>query len=112
METINDVFNFLNQLEIYGILTGIELSTFNLIRKILIDEFMNVDIDKLVEILKNLDDLYIEYIKMKIFFDKSQITTLRNNIFEMYSENGGKIYERIVLLVCYLINGCKIKRII
>ena len=34
METINDVLNFLNQMEIYNILTVVELSTFNIIRKI------------------------------------------------------------------------------
>ena len=36
------MLNFLNQVEIYNILTGIELSTFNMIRKILIDEFENI----------------------------------------------------------------------
>ena len=59
METINDLLNFLNQMEIYHILTGIELSTFNIIRKILINEFENINLDKLVEILKTLDDLCI-----------------------------------------------------
>ena len=84
METINDVLNFLNQMEIYKILTSIEFSTFNIIRKILTDEFENIDLDKLVEKLKTLDDLYIEYLKMKIYFDKSLISTLRNKIFDIY----------------------------
>ena len=70
METINDVMNFLNQMEIYNILTGVELSTFNIFRKILIDEFENINLDKLVEMLKTLDDLYIEYLRMKVYFDK------------------------------------------
>ena len=43
METINDVLNFLNQMEIYNILTGVELSTFNIIRIILVDEFENIN---------------------------------------------------------------------
>ena len=86
METINDVLNFLNQMEIYNILTGVELSTFNLIRKILIDEFENINLDKLVEMVKTLDDLYIEYLKMKVYFDKSLIATLRNKIFDMYDQ--------------------------
>ena len=67
METINDVLNFLNQIEIYNILTGVELSTFNIIRKFLIDEFENKYLDKLVEMFKTVDDLYIEYLRMKIF---------------------------------------------
>ena len=86
METINDVLNFLNQMEIYNILTGAELSTFNIIKKNLIDELENINLDKLVEMLKTLDDLYKEYLRMKVYFDKSQITTLRNKIFDMYDQ--------------------------
>ena len=77
METINDVLNFLIQMELYNILTGVELSTFNIIRKILLDEFENIDLDKLVEMLRTLNDLYIEYLRMKVYFDKSLITSLR-----------------------------------
>ena len=84
METINDVLNFLNQMEIYNIISGVELNTFIIIRKILIDEFENIDLDRLVELMKTLDNLYIECLKMKIYFDKSLITVLRNKIFEMY----------------------------
>ena len=91
METINDVMNFLNQTEIYNILTGVELSTFNIIRKILIDEFENINLDKLVEILRTLDDLYIEYLRMKVYFDKSLNTNLRIKIFEMYDQ---KMFEK------------------
>ena len=86
METINDVLNFLNQMEIYNLLTGVELRTFNKIRKFLIDEIENINIDKLVEMLKTLDDLYIDYPRMKVYFDKSLITTLRNKIFHMYDQ--------------------------
>ena len=86
METISDVLNFLNQMEIYNITSGVELKTFIIIRKILIDEFENIDLDKLVEKMKTLDDLYIECLKMKVYFDKSLITTLRNKIFEMYDQ--------------------------
>ena len=39
METINDVLNFLNQMEIYNIVSGVKLKTFIIFRKILIDEF-------------------------------------------------------------------------
>ena len=86
METINDVLNFLNQMEAYNILTGVELGTFNIIRKILIDEFEDIDLDKLVEMLRTLDNIYIEYLRMKVYFDKSLITTLRNKIFDMYDQ--------------------------
>ena len=86
METINDVLNFLNQMEVYNIQTGVEMSTFNIIRKILIDEFEDIDLDKLVEMLRTLDDLYIEYLRMEVYIDKSLMTTLRNKIFDMYDQ--------------------------
>ena len=86
METINDVLNFLNQLDLYNILTGVDMSTFNIFRKILKVEFENINLDKLVEMLKTLDDLYIEYLRMKVYFDKSLITTLRNKISDRYDQ--------------------------
>ena len=85
METINDVLNFLNQMELFNNLSGVEYKTFN-IRKILSDEFEDVDLDKLVEMLKTLDDLYIGYLRMKVYFDKSLITSLRNKIFDMHDQ--------------------------
>ena len=59
METINDVLDFLNQIEIFRIISGLDFSTFNIIRKILKDEFNNIDDDNLIKLLKNLDDIYI-----------------------------------------------------
>ena len=90
METINDVLNFLNQMEILNILTGLQYSTFDIIRKILIGGFENGDLDKLVELLRTLDDLYMDYLRMKIHFDKSRITKLSEMIFDMYDK---KIYH-------------------
>ena len=86
METNIDVLIFLNQMEIYNIVFGAELTTFIIIRKILINEFENVDLDKLVEMMKSLDDLYTEFLKMKVYFDKSVMTIRRIKIFEMYEQ--------------------------
>ena len=58
METINDVLNFPNQREIFRIITGLDYNNFKIIRKILIDEFNNIDDDKLIKILRNLDDIF------------------------------------------------------
>ena len=91
METIIDVLIFLNQMEIYNIVSGVELLTFIIIRKILVDEFENIDLDKLVEMMKILDDLCIECLKMKVYFDKSLIIILRNKIFEVYDQ---KMFEK------------------
>ena len=86
METINDVLNFLNQIELFRIISGLDYITFNINRKILIDEFNNINDDKLIEILKNLEDIFIDYIKMNVNFDKSLIKPLRDNIFEFYEQ--------------------------
>ena len=83
METINDVLNFLNQMEMFNIIAGVEYHTFNNIRKILIDEFRDIDLDKIIEMLKTRDDLYIEYLGKKVCFDKSLISTLREQIYEI-----------------------------
>ena len=86
METINDVLNFLIQIELFRNISGLDYITFNIIRKILIDEINNINDDKLIEILKNLDDIFIDYIKMNVNFDKSLIIPLGDNIFEIYEQ--------------------------
>ena len=91
METINDVLNFLNHIEIFRIISGLDYNTFNIIRKTLIDEFINIDDDKLIKLLKNLDDIYINYIKMNVNFDKTLIKPLRDNIFEIYEQKMSNI---------------------
>ena len=72
---INVVLNFLNQMEIYKILTGVESGIYNIIRNKLITEFEDDDMDKLFELLTSFDDLYIDYLKKRAHFDKSLITT-------------------------------------
>ena len=86
METISDILTFLNQMELFKIVSDIEYSTFKIIRKILIDEFNKIDEDKLIKLLKNLDDLYIGYLKMNINFNKTLLNSLRDCIFEIYEQ--------------------------
>ena len=86
METIYDVINFLNQTELFKIENGIHYNTFKIIRKILLDEFEDINLDELYEMLRNLDDLCIDYLRMKVHFDKTLFSTLRDKIFNMYEE--------------------------
>ena len=79
METGNDVLNFLSKMEVYSIQTGSECDNSNIMRKVLIDDFKHIDIDKLVEILRSLDNLYLEYLREKLYL-KSLIRTLRKNL--------------------------------
>ena len=80
-------------MELFNIISGVEIKTFIIIRKILIDEFSNVDFDKLLELLGTLDDLYIENLRKTFCFDKSIITTLRDETFDMCD-------QKIMLNIC------------
>ena len=73
-------------MEMFKIIVGVECYTFNVIRRRLIEEFKKGELDKLLELLRNLDDLYIDYLRKEIEFDKSEVTALREKICEMYRE--------------------------
>ena len=73
-------------MELFKIEQGIHYKTFNIDRKILIDEFEDIGSDELYEMLRTLVDLCIEYLRMKVYFDKTLVTTLRDKIFIMYEE--------------------------
>ena len=54
---VSVVLDFLNQMEIYKVLTGLEAGIYNIIRNDLITVFTNVNADKLFEILTSFDEL-------------------------------------------------------
>ena len=66
METINDVMKFLSQMEVSNIISGKDYNNFNDIRKFLIDEINDEDLDKLKEMIGILDDLCIDYLRNKV----------------------------------------------
>ena len=84
--TINVVLDFLNQMEIYKILTGLEAGIYKIKRNDLIIVFEGDTLDKLFEILTSFDDLYIDYLEKRAHFDRSLITTLRDKILISYKE--------------------------
>ena len=63
---ISVVLDFLNQMEIYKILTGLEKGIYEIIRKNLITEFKDDDVDKLFEILTSFEELYINYLEREL----------------------------------------------
>ena len=83
---INVVLDFLNQMEVYKILTGLEAGIYNIIRNNLITVFADDNIDKLFEVLTSFDDLYIDYLEKRAHFDKAKIENLRNKILNLYKE--------------------------
>ena len=65
METIKNILKLLNQKELFVVQSGIEYDTFVSIRRVLIDEFSDIDLDKLVEILDIIDNLHLDFLKKK-----------------------------------------------
>ena len=83
---INVVLDFLNQMEIYKVLTAVDFGIYNIIRNELMTIFEIDDMDKLFEILTSFDNLYIDYLEKRDHFDKILITTLRYKILVLYKE--------------------------
>ena len=83
---INVVLDFLNQMEVYKMLTGLEAGIYNILRKDIINEFGDGDIDKLFEIVSSFDRLYIDYLEKRSYFDKTLLIDLRNKILTAYIE--------------------------
>ena len=83
---VSVVLDFLNQMEIYKVLTGLEAGIYNIIRNDLITVFTNDNADELFEILSSFDELYIDYLEKRSHFDKSLITNLRDKILNLYKE--------------------------
>ena len=83
---ISVVLDFLNQMEKYKVLTGVEAGIYNIIRNDLITVFSDDDVDKFFERLTSFDDLYIDYLEKRVHFDKPKIENLRNKIINLYKE--------------------------
>ena len=85
-KTINVILDFLNQMEIYKVLTAVDFGIYNLLRNDLIIVFEGDNLDKLFEILSSFDDFYIDYLEKRAHFEKSLITNLRDKILVLYKE--------------------------
>ena len=85
-KTIDTILEFLNQMEIYKILSGVEAGIYNILRNGMINEFKECDKDSLFEIVSLFDRLYIDYLEKKSYFDKTLLINLRNKILAAYIE--------------------------
>ena len=81
MKTINEVLHFLNKLDFVGYLRSAKYEKFNCIKKVLLDEFQDVNAEKLINMLGVVDELYILFIT-QVFHDVQILTyKLRCDIF-------------------------------
>ena len=86
METINDVINFLNKLDFAGYLESSDYEKFNCIKKVLTDEFQDVNSEKLLSMLSIVDDLYILFITQKYSDIQILTSVLRGDIIQLVKE--------------------------
>ena len=85
-KSIDVILDFLNQMEIYKILTGVEASIYNILWNEILSLYKVIDIDSLFEIVSSFDILYIDYLEKRSYFDKTLLITLRNKILTAYEE--------------------------
>ena len=97
METINDVLHFLNCLDVNGVLIGGEHSNSNKSKKILIDNFRDIDDEEILIMLKFIHDLHMNFLR-QIFNSNPKINNLRDKIFEIY-DNKMSYRFRVVFVV-------------
>ena len=83
---INTILDFLNQMEIYKVLTAVDFGIYDILRNEIMVIFKDYDVDKLFEIITSYDALYIDYLEKRANFDKSLIKTLRDKILILYKE--------------------------
>ena len=86
METINDVLHFLNFLDFVGDLRSDDYSDFIHTKKVLKDNFQDVDSEQLIHMLGVINDLRILFLRQD-YHDVDLLTeSLREKIFILYEK--------------------------
>ena len=80
METINDVLHFLNYLDSVADLENHEYSNFDRVKKVLKDNFQDVDLLGIV------DDLHILFLNQDFNEYNPLLKSLRERIFTLYEK--------------------------
>ena len=89
METMNNVLYFLNKLDFVGYLESKDHENFNCNKKVLTDEFQDINSEKLINMLGVVDDLRILFLTQS-FQDNQRLTTdLRDDIYLLFEEKTG-----------------------
>ena len=84
METINDVLHFLNYLDSVADLENHEYSNFDRVKKVLKDNFHDVDLGQLIHMLGVVDDLHFLFLNQDFNEYNPLIESLRERIFTLY----------------------------
>ena len=86
METINDVLHFLNYLDSVADLENHEYSNFDRVKKVLKDNFQDMDLGQLIHMLGVVDDLHILFLNQDFNEYNPLIESLRERILILYEK--------------------------
>ena len=86
METINDVLHFLNYIDSVADLENHEYSNFGRVKKVLKDNFQDVDLEQLIHMLGVIEDLHLLFINQDFNEYNPLIESLRERIFTLYEK--------------------------
>ena len=86
MKTINEVFHFLNKLDLVAYLKGDEFKNFNCIKKVLANDFRDLYTEKLINMLNVVDDIYILFITQHFQNVRALTDVLREDIFLLFKD--------------------------
>ena len=86
METINDVLHFLNYLDSVPDLENHEYCNFGRVKKVLKDNFQDVDLEQLIHMLGVVDDLHILFLNQDLNEFNPLIESLHERIFTLYEK--------------------------
>ena len=90
METINDVLHFLNYLDSVADLENHEYSNFARVKKVLKDNFQEVDFEQVINMLGVVDDLHILFLNQDFDEYNPLIESLREKIFTLYEKKNDR----------------------
>ena len=113
------MLHFLNKLDFIGYLGNDDNVTFTCIKKVLVDEFLDVSSEKFISMFDILDDLYILFVTQDLENVKILTGSIRSNIFLLVEEKMKDEQIFPPILLCYmwmyvieqliLLNGCERK---
>ena len=86
MKTIKEVLHFLNKLDLVLYLERVEFKNFNCIKKVLANDFQDLNSEKLKNLLNVVDDIYISFITPDFQNVRVLTNVLRDDIFLQFNE--------------------------
>ena len=86
MKPINEVLHFLNKLDVVADLERDEFKNFNCIKKVLANDFRDLNTEKIINMLNVVDDIYILFVTQDFQIVRVLTNVLPDDIFLLFNE--------------------------